>query len=61
MKTEDERDLSYLYKVIPVTSFGLYDNCICPRCKVKLPNDNNIPCLLINCPICKGPMMGELT
>jgi len=50
-----------LMDYIPITSRGLYEFCICPSCKIHMKNEYNTPCMLLRCPVCKRPMIGDLT
>lgn len=34
-------------------------NCICPKCKTKVPHQAGVPCSTMVCPKCGTPMVRE--
>lgn len=58
---EKEIEEVNLTDYIPITSRGDYKFCLCPRCGVKTENKYHTPCIYIPCPVCKYPMIGDLT
>ncbi len=38
---------------------GPGENCICPKCKTKVPHQPAVPCSTVLCPKCGTPMVRE--
>ena len=38
---------------------GPVGNCVCPKCKERIPHKRGIPCNTVNCPKCGVKMVRE--
>lgn len=38
---------------------SLQKECICPECKIVVPQSRGIPCYMAKCPRCGSAMMGR--
>jgi len=34
-------------------------SCVCPKCNVKVPHQQGVPCMEMECPKCGAPMARE--